>query len=988
MLLSLSLAVLLTIQPAAGLEAVAREFVDALVRDDLDAVKGSARIISPLGYARDMLRLHDDVQIESWRLDRIESGAASTYVVVEVDATALAVASRRRVPWPRWWSIEVRPGEKGWELVSVMSLERRLAALHALSPPETLREVIASHPEVDLDRFFIHLANTALDAGPAGCATALWLLRETEGEPAREALSYQVLSMLAAEKGSWDVGEMVTAAERSLVLAGIDGRPETLADAYYMVGWAYRQAGRFDDAVRAMRRSATYFEAHDDPRVPMLAMHSAVQIELERNHLRQALADAERHEEMLERFSTPRNRKESATQLAAIHERLGNMEISSRYNEEVRRIAHDMRDDGAEAKAIYNIALASARGTGTRRLLEEAWKVGREAMADRGATIQMALIDIQLDEGDFDAAESLLAEALSGAQRSKQATLLAAALVKRSVLRLLQGRAVEALEDARTARHLSGEVEVKAGNPLAGALAAEARALRALSRFDEAAAAWRAAIEVVELDLAERSLDEIGSGAVLRTQLAPYRELLELLAEQGCAREALAVAEQLRARSLRHALRHGHLDPREGIGEQDRIREAELEGALADINRRLLAARDAEMIERLRRERDEARLALRRFGSELHAMNPIAHRRTPGQQPIRITAEPGETVLEFAVNDDALFLFVLRGGDVAVRRVNISRHLLEAKVAAFVTALEQRDLAWRIEARALHDLLLGPVASELASARAIRILPDGALWRVPFHALIDRDGRHLVDRAVVSYSPSLALTKRCDTIPAARGTLLAFGDPAINTATADASRSLYRDVSLGRLPDAATEAQRIAKLYDGANVRTGKEAREAVFKEEAASYRILHLAAHSIVDDRAPMFSSIVLAASDANPLEDGLLEAREVADLKLGADLAVLSACETARGAVTPGEGILGLSWAFLAAGVPTTVVSQWKVGSASTAGLMIDFHRGLQGGAPPAEALRAAMLALRRDPRWQHPFYWAPFVVIENSGTPSERH
>jgi len=80
-------------------------------------------------------------------------------------------------------------------------------------------------------------------------------------------------------------------------------------------------------------------------------------------------------------------------------------------------------------------------------------------------------------------------------------------------------------------------------------------------------------------------------------------------------------------------------------------------------------------------------------------------------------------------------------------------------------------------------------------------------------------------------------------------------------------------------------------------------------------------------------------------------------------------------------------LSWAFLAAGVPTTVVSQWKVGSASTAELMIEFHRRLRGGGKAAEALRAAMLELRRDARWRHPFYWAPFAVIENSGIPAER-
>jgi CHAT domain-containing protein len=110
--------------------------------------------------------------------------------------------------------------------------------------------------------------------------------------------------------------------------------------------------------------------------------------------------------------------------------------------------------------------------------------------------------------------------------------------------------------------------------------------------------------------------------------------------------------------------------------------------------------------------------------------------------------------------------------------------------------------------------------------------------------------------------------------------------------------------------------------------------------------------------------------------------------NLELRADLVVLSACETARGRVSRGEGMIGLTWALFVAGAPTTVVSQWKVRSDSTAQLMIEFHRRLRsdpahptGSARPnsvAEALRAAALKLKRDSRYQHPFHWAGFVVV----------
>ena len=127
------------------------------------------------------------------------------------------------------------------------------------------------------------------------------------------------------------------------------------------------------------------------------------------------------------------------------------------------------------------------------------------------------------------------------------------------------------------------------------------------------------------------------------------------------------------------------------------------------------------------------------------------------------------------------------------------------------------------------------------------------------------------------------------------------------------------------------------------------------------------------------MYSALVLAqAGEAN--EDGLLEAWEIAQLHLNADLVVLSACETAGGRIGAGEGLIGLSWAFFLAGAPTTVASQWSVESRSTAQLMVEFHRqlSLPEKAGTAEALRRAALKLMRRKDTAHPFYWAGFVVV----------
>jgi CHAT domain-containing protein len=109
------------------------------------------------------------------------------------------------------------------------------------------------------------------------------------------------------------------------------------------------------------------------------------------------------------------------------------------------------------------------------------------------------------------------------------------------------------------------------------------------------------------------------------------------------------------------------------------------------------------------------------------------------------------------------------------------------------------------------------------------------------------------------------------------------------------------------------------------------------------------------------------------------MLEAWEIMRMNLGSDLAVLAACETARGRVGAGEGIVGMSWAFFVAGVPTTVVSQWKVDSEATSEMMVEFHKNMKKNKSKAESLREASVKLMKN-GYDHPYYWAGFIVVGN--------
>jgi CHAT domain-containing protein len=217
--------------------------------------------------------------------------------------------------------------------------------------------------------------------------------------------------------------------------------------------------------------------------------------------------------------------------------------------------------------------------------------------------------------------------------------------------------------------------------------------------------------------------------------------------------------------------------------------------------------------------------------------------------------------------------------------------------------------------------------------------------------------------------------------------LLAFGNPELSNSLTAQAKSLERDLPLGPLPEAEREVRSLGEIYGPgrSKVLTGSAAQEATVKAEAGNYKILHFATHGTLDNDNPLYSRLLLASSTAT--EDGFLEAREIMNLDLHADMAVLSACQTARGRVSAGEGLIGMSWALFVAGIPTTVVSQWKVDSVSTAHLMVDFHRLLsaqesqsRAGIAKAEALRRAALKLASDPKYKHPFYWAGFIVVGN--------
>ena len=297
-----------------------------------------------------------------------------------------------------------------------------------------------------------------------------------------------------------------------------------------------------------------------------------------------------------------------------------------------------------------------------------------------------------------------------------------------------------------------------------------------------------------------------------------------------------------------------------------------------------------------------------------------------------------------------------------------------------VSLAEQGFTAVKLETL-LQDLyaeLIAPVADVLPTdGTPVVIEPHCSLWLVPFAALQLPDSSWMGDRWSLIYAASACTLDEirrepCYT-PLANSKILAVGNPIMPMVPDHDGVK----IKLQPLPGAEAEVKSIVELFpqQQCTLLIGQKATEANVKQLAQSHNIVHLATHGIAYGSDPLASLVAFSPTEH---ENGLLTAREVIQSSsLPADLVVLSACQTGLGRIT-GEGMLGLSRAFLVAGARTVVVSQWSVSDSATMELMVAFYKNYLQSGNKAIALQKAMQSVRSQPEYSHPRYWAAFVVV----------
>ncbi|MBW4474920.1 MAG: CHAT domain-containing protein [Stenomitos rutilans HA7619-LM2] len=327
--------------------------------------------------------------------------------------------------------------------------------------------------------------------------------------------------------------------------------------------------------------------------------------------------------------------------------------------------------------------------------------------------------------------------------------------------------------------------------------------------------------------------------------------------------------------------------------------------------------------------------------------------------------------------------------------IGIRRRGLDLTISMQPRPTEQPSTeAARRRAAQLYTLLIQPIANALPKDPNARVtfIPQRSLFLVPFAALQDPSGKYLIERHTILTAPSiqvLGLTHQqrekrgvrseargvrgqgnSPDFPLPTSGSLVVGNPTMPLVSLQNGEPAEQ---LASLPGAELEAKAIAPLL-GTQAITGDRATKVVIVQQMPQERMIHLATHGLLDDVKGLGipGAIALAPSGK---DNGLLTADEILDLKLTAELVVLSACDTGRGRLT-GDGVIGLSRSFIAAGVPSLIVSLWAVPDASTAFLMTEFYQNLKKTPDKAQALRQAMLATLK--KYPNPKDWAAFTLI----------
>jgi CHAT domain-containing protein len=843
-------------------------------------------------------------------------------------------------------------------------------------PPRTDRQAPAQPTRIEpllrtatrqlQNKNFVHAyqtANQALD------------LSRQRGDKARQARATNLLALAAFHTGR--TNEAIRFFKQASLKADEAGIEALQTNALSRAGGLLLMSGRYADALFCYQQVLQLYRQRKDRAGEARSLARLGGVFAETGDFAQATLHLQLALPLARRVADQETEATVLRRLVAVERARGNLQIALQYGGQAQSLLAQSPRAFPYAELLYELASVHASLNEQARaaeLFEQALRIARSLRLPQAEALVL---------GDY--AATLLKSGNPAAARDSAA------------------QALEMLRRNGGNKHLEARYH-----------ATLAEAQLALGGTSEALASFRSALAALEEARALSIPTEISRAGIVASHHQVFAGAIALLLDQSRVEEAFEVAESYHARAFLDVLAETGLEADEELTPAQQEREDQFFEQISSIQRELWQPEIApEQEAQLKRKLAEAESALQLFHLDLRRADP---RYTSVKAPLPISYARASTellgketaLIEFVLGEERSFAWILQSGKLASVRLP-SRKELEPLITAFRAASSakvnsstaaQAIAKLKTQSQPLYEKLFQPLEPHLTGVRKLIIVPDGVLAYLPFETLAGKSNRgapaFLLERFAISYAPSasaLAALRTLKTDDGTRRGIIAFGDPVYaraETAIAPANKVGERGFDFRQLPYTRIEVNEIAALFPAAERRVllGTDAHEANVKAEPlGQYHYVHFAAHALVDEEYPARSAIVLsapaAASDDAQKEDGALQMSEVMRLKLNAELVTLSACRTGLGRMLHGEGIIGLTRAFLYAGAESVVVSLWNVNDIATASLMKAFYKNLKQGLAKDDALRQAKLELLRgkQPAWRHPYYWAPFVLVGES-------
>jgi CHAT domain-containing protein/Flp pilus assembly protein TadD len=835
------------------------------------------------------------------------------------------------------------------------------------------------------------------------------------GEVAKQAQSLYRLAAVLASLGRKD--EALASHKQALARAETSQSLSTAAEAWTGMGALYVARGESQEALNCYTR-ALELARNRNPGVVPAILTGLGSLHRRRGEPQEALA---KFQQALDLVKGRNGEPDVRNNMGPVYLDLGETDKAlDEFEKALKSLQSGDGNDRAIVNTLVNIGQVDLKKSQNREALdhfEEALAISRKANGVREGVVLYYKGIAQLRLRQFSEAVQSLETALALRRQASERLGEAMALLKLGEAYQAQGDLGRAASLMREALKLADEV----GAPFTQALGHFTLAQLERERGDlqEALVQIEQAIRFLESVRSELSDDRLrlSFSSSKRSYYDFYVDLLMQLDKrspgQGFAAKALGASEMGRSRSLLDLLAEGRLDLTRGIAADLKKKEADVTARLSQIQRQLVdelskeKGPDVEVLRARLNEVEEERQKIEQTIKSEHPLYATVRYPSPLRlEEIRDRLDGDSALLEYSLGKEGAYLFV-------VTREGFKAHSLPPpgeianevwKVRAEVEKPGLLSFAYRKAAYRLYSMLIAPARTEIAGKRRLLIAPDGALHFLSFEVLLSREasgGRdlpYLIRDFSLSYIPSASVLSWLSQQrgPATTGTeppkqFLAYADPDYGTDAlaveagnirGELARGAPESWRLPRLEGTEREVSAIADLYPSSEVKIyrRREANEENVKQNGllGTAKRIHFATHGVIDLERPEFSGLALTRTD-DPSDDGFLRVYEIFNLDLSADLVVLSACETGMGKEVSGEGLVGITRAFLYAGAPSVVVSLWRVADAAAPELMLRFYENLDRSHDKAEALRQAKLAvIDAGGKYASPYYWAPFVLV----------